>query len=200
MNRFDLVASSWDSNSKRVQIAQSTTQKIIEIIPLGLHFEVLDYGCGTGLLGFGLSEYVKSVIGMDSSQAMIEEFNKKAKELKFANIKAMYHDINDNELPKNSFDLIASSMTLHHIADTHDFIQKCYESLKKHGYLCINDLLKEDGTFHEHGNDGVFHFGFTLHDLQNIFEKIGLRVIFADIVYTVQKSKEFPIFLIIGEK
>lgn len=200
MNRFDLVASSWDSNSKRVQIAKSAADKILEIVPIKDNFDVLDYGCGTGLLGFGLSEFVKSVTGMDSSKAMIEEFNKKSQELNFENSNAIFHDINDNYLPKNSFDLIVSSMTLHHIKDTDDFVAKSVESLKSDGYLCISDLVKEDGTFHESGNDGVWHFGFELDDLKKIFESNGMQVIFLEEIYIVEKNKNYPIFLIVGKK
>lgn len=200
MNRFDLVASSWDSNSKRVQIAKSAADKILEIVPIKDNFDVLDYGCGTGLLGFGLSEFVKSVTGMDSSKSMIEEFNKKSQELNFENSNAIFHDINDNYLPKNSFDLIVSSMTLHHIKDTADFVAKSVESLKSDGYLCISDLVKEDGTFHESGNDGVWHFGFELDDLKKIFESNGMQVIFLEEIYIVEKNKNYPIFLIVGKK
>lgn len=200
MNRFDLAASSWDGNSKRVQIAKSASDKILEIVPIDDKFEVLDYGCGTGLLGFALSEFSKSVIGMDSSHGMIDEFNKKANELDFKNANAIYHDINDNHLPKNSFDLIASSMTLHHIKDTNDFIQKSSQALKNGGYLCINDLVAEDGSFHESGNDGVWHLGFELENLRVIFESNGFDVIFLDEIFTVEKAKNYPIFLIIGQK
>ena len=142
MNRFDLAASSWDNNSKRVQIAQSAVENIVKHVPLNSNFDILDYGCGTGLLGFGLSEFAKSVTGMDSSKGMIDEFNKKANELGFKNVSAIYHDIHDNHLPCNTFDMIASSMTLHHINDTNDFLAKCALSLKDNGYLCINDLVK----------------------------------------------------------
>lgn len=200
MNRFDLAASSWDSNSKRVQIAQSAVENIIKHIPLKGDFDILDYGCGTGLLGFGLSEFAKSVTGMDSSKAMIDEFNKKANELGFKNANAIYHDIHDNHLPQNQFDMIASSMTLHHINDTNDFLEKCAFSLKENGYLCINDLVKEDGTFHEAGNDGVYHFGFDLEILRDLFLKNGFEVLFLDTVYVVKKSKDFPIFQAICKK
>lgn len=200
MNRFDLAASSWDSNSKRVQIASTAAKKIIEIVPINNDFDILDYGCGTGLLGLGLSEYAKSVVGMDNSTGMIEEFNKKVKELNFDNAQAIFHDITDNNLPINSFDVIVSSMTLHHILDTNDFISKCTEALRLDGYICMSDLVKEDGSFHEHGNDGVYHFGFELGELKKIFETNNLEVVYLNEIYKVQKEKEFPVFLIIGKK
>jgi len=200
MNRFDLAASSWDSNSKRVQIARSAIQKILDIVPIDKNYDVLDYGCGTGLMAFGLSEVTQNVLGMDSSVGMIEEFNKKAIELGFLNTKGEFHDITDNHLPINKFDMIVSSMTLHHIPNTDDFISKCATALRKSGYICMNDLEKEDGSFHEHGNDGVYHFGFEKEKIEEIFKNNNLEIVFFDTVYTIQKSKDFPVFLIVAKK
>ncbi|MEA1916024.1 MAG: class I SAM-dependent methyltransferase [Campylobacterota bacterium] len=200
MNRFDIVASTWDSNSKRLNIASSAVEKIKLHVALNKEQKLLDYGCGTGLMGFGLSDEVKEVVGMDNSQGMLDEFNKKAKDLEFNNITCKLHNISDNHIGENEFDVIVSSMTLHHIENTEDFILKAYQSLKDGGYLCINDLESEDGSFHEHSNDGVFHFGFDKESLRTIFKKVGFEVTFLETIYSVEKSKSFPVFLIIAKK
>mgnify|MGYP006371613195 FL=1 len=124
MNRFDNVAHDWEAKTSRVQIAKSSVDNIKEIVDLKPDFKILDYGCGTGLIGFGLSNETNTVIGMDYSIGMVEKFNSKAKELGFTNISAIQHNINEQELPQNEFDLIAISMTLHHIKDTEMFIKK----------------------------------------------------------------------------
>ena len=115
MNRFDNVAHDWEAKTSRVQIAKSSVDNIIEIVDLKPDFKIFDYGCGTGLIGFGLSNETNTVLGMDYSSGMVEKFNEKAKELNFTNISAIKHDINKEELPQKEFDLIAISMTLHHI-------------------------------------------------------------------------------------
>ena len=85
MNRFDNVAKDWESKPSRVQIAKSSVDNIIEIVDLKPNFKILDYGCGTGLVGFGLSNETNTVIGMDYSIGMVETFNETAKELGFTN-------------------------------------------------------------------------------------------------------------------
>jgi ubiquinone/menaquinone biosynthesis C-methylase UbiE len=201
MNRFDNVAKDWESKPSRVQIAKSSVDNIIEIIDLKPNFKILDYGCGTGLVGFGLSNETNTVIGMDYSIGMVEKFNEKAKSLGFTNINAIQHNINEQDLPQNEFDLIAISMTLHHIKDTNMFIQKAKFSLKVDGYLCINDLVKEDGTFHdEHKNDGVEHFGYDKEELCKLIKDNGFELIEYKIVYTdYRNNKEYPIFQIIAK-
>lgn len=41
---------------------------------------VLDYGCGSGLISQILAPYVKQVIGVDPSEAMVMEYNHKVYE------------------------------------------------------------------------------------------------------------------------
>ncbi len=201
MNRFDNVAQDWESKPSRVLIAKSSVDNIIETIDLKHDFKILDYGCGTGLIGFGLSNETNTVIGMDYSIGMVEKFNSKAKELGFTNISAIQHNINEQELPQNEFDLIAISMTLHHIKDTEMFIKKAKSSLKNGGHLCINDLVKEDGTFHdEHKNEGVEHFGYDKEELCNLIKNNGFEIIEYKIVYTDHRNnKDYPIFQIIAK-
>ena len=201
MNRFDNVAQDWESKPSRVLIAKSSVDNIIETIDLKHDFKILDYGCGTGLIGFGLSNETNTVIGMDYSIGMVEKFNSKAKELGFTNISAIQHNINEQKLPQNEFDLIAISMTLHHIKDTEMFIKKAKSSLKNGGHLCINDLVKEDGTFHdEHKNEGVEHFGYDKEELCNLIKNNGFEIIEYKIVYTDHRNnKDYPIFQIIAK-
>lgn len=201
MNRFDNVAADWESKPSRVQTAKSSVDNIKEVIDLKPDFKILDYGCGTGLIGFGLSTETNEVIGMDYSAGMVEKFNVKAKELGFTNISAIQHNINEQDLPSKEFDLIAISMTLHHIKDTNIFIKKVRMGLKDGGYLCINDLVTEDGTFHdEHKNEGVEHFGYDKDELCNLIESNGFEIVEYKIVYTDHRNnKEYPIFQIIAK-
>ena len=201
MNRFDNVAKDWESKPSRVQIAKSSVDNIIEIVDLKPNFKILDYGCGTGLVGFGLSNETNTVIGMDYSIGMVEKFNEKAKELGFTNISAIQHNINEQDLPQNEFDLIAISMTLHHIKDTEMFIQKAKSSLKNGGYLFIYVLVSEDGTFQEeHKNDGVVQFGYDENELCSLIKNNGFELIEYKIVYTDHRNnKEYPIFQIIAK-
>ncbi len=201
MNRFDEAAKSWDSKPSSVAIAKTCVNNINERIQLKEDFKILDYGCGTGLIAFGLSNANHNVVGMDNSQGMVDKFNEKAKELNYKNVKAIKHNINEQDLPKNEYDVIATSMTLHHIKDTNMFIRKCKESLKIGGYLCINDLENEDGTFHKkHNNDGVEHFGFDIKELSNIIENHGFEIIEASVVHTDERNDtKYPVFQIIAK-
>jgi len=201
LNRFDKAAASWDSKSSSLAIAKACVENIKIYINLKKNMNILDYGCGTGLVAIALSYEENTVLGMDYSQGMVDTFNEKINKLNYNNIKAIKHNINKDELAKNSYDLITTSMTLHHIEDTNMFIEKCKLALKNDGYLCINDLDEEDGTFHsKHKNDGVFHFGFEKVALSKILINNGFKIIDYKIVHIDKRNdKEYPIFNIIAK-
>ena len=201
LNRFDKAAASWDSKPSSLAIAKACVENIKKHINLKKNINILDYGCGTGLVAIALSYEENTVLGMDYSQGMVDAFNEKINKLNYNNIKAIKHNINDEELPKKSYDLITTSMTLHHIEDTNMFIEKCKVALKDGGYLCINDLDEEDGTFHsKHKNDGVSHFGFERVALSKVLINNGFKIIDYKIVHIDKRNdKEYPIFNIIAK-
>lgn len=200
MNRFDLAAKQWDSKPTSQLVAKATASNIQQHLSLEKK-DILDYGCGSGLLAFSLSNETNRIIGMDNSTGMVEVFNQKVKELGFNNIHAIKHNINKEPLPKNSFDVIVTSMTLHHIKDANNFFEQCKLALRPGGLLCISDLDEEDGSFHaQHNNDGVEHFGFSHEQIKAFYAKYGFELLFLENVCEITKEHEtFPIFLAIGK-
>jgi ubiquinone/menaquinone biosynthesis C-methylase UbiE len=202
LNRFDEAAKTWDQKQSSIDSSEACVQNLLKNIKLKDNANILDYGCGTGFISFSLRTETNNITGMDYSTGMIEQFNKKASELNHSNIKAIQHNMNEEELPKDEFDLIISSMTMHHIKDTNMFARKCYDTLKKDAIVCINDLEEEDGTFHQkHKNDGVHHFGYEKEKICKIFEDQGFVIISCNSVYIHERNdKEYPLFNLIAQK
>lgn len=202
MSRFDERAKDWDKKQTTLDKSDACINHLKEKIDFSNIKNILDYGCGTGLIAFNLVEENNEVLGLDNSIGMVEEFNKKVKEKNLSNIKAKKHNILEEDLPKNSFDLIVISMSLHHIEDINMFFKKSFEALKNGGYICVNDLDKEDGSFHaKHNNEGVYHFGFREDELVETAKKIGFSDSSFDIVYIFERENgNFPIFNFIAKK
>ena len=76
-NRFDLEALTWDDLPRRVNLAKAVVKNILSY--LKGDEKVLEFGCGTGLVGLNIAPFVKELIGIDISQKMVEKFNEKAK-------------------------------------------------------------------------------------------------------------------------
>jgi len=197
MSSFDKRAKDWDKLQRRVKNAKNIADAIEKSIDLKSFESVVDFGVGTGLLGFEIAKKVKKVYGIDTSAKMLEEI--KAKNTSDLYIKPIKKDL-INEKCDLEVDGIVSSMTLHHIEDIYHLFERFYEMLNKGGFLAIADLVKEDGTFHD-DNTTVKHFGFEKEYLFDILNEIGYKDYDFKITHSVKKPhKEFQIFLLTARK
>ena len=202
---FDQEAANWDQVPGRVKVARDIAQSMIKEITLTPDMDVLDFGCGTGLLALALQPFVRSITGVDSSLGMLDVFKTKIKEQHLSNVKANYLDLDKGEVLTGSYHLIVSSMTLHHVKNISPLLKQFYSILLPAGLLAIADLDLDDGKFHSN-NDGVFHLGFDREYLRLIFTEAGFQNIqthqAADIEKPVGdcKSRIFTIFLMTARK
>ncbi|BCD62610.1 methyltransferase [Nitratiruptor sp. YY08-26] len=192
MSSFDKRAQEWDKNDRRVQTAKKVANAVKSCIN-EKNLKILDFGCGTGLVSYELTNIADSITGIDTSPKMVEMFNAKSTT---PAIKAFCKDIDEIE---KKFDLIVSSMTFHHIKDIDAIIEKLRKKLQPGGIICVADLVKEDGSFHS-DNSEVHHFGFDVETLAKEFEKQGFTQVCQKIVHTIEKHKNFDVFLLCMQK
>ena len=198
---FKSSAATWDSDRGRLNTAKTVAQAIKNILPFKSVDYAMDYGCGTGLISLELLPVIKNLTGIDLSDAMLDIFRKKIKENNLKNVELVKINSELDELPYHPYDLIFSSMTIHHVEHHIELLEKFYNILNKKGVLVIADLQKEEGDFHS-DNSGVHHFGFDPDEFKIILKKIGFHNISYEIIHTIKKEtnnnqhKEFPVFLI----
>lgn len=201
VQRFDDAAAGWEEKPQRVALARGVAAAIRQAIPLADTMHVLEYGCGTGLVSRILSPHVEKILAVDTSPRMLEVLRQKVGEEKIGNIEPLVHDLTRDPLPAESFDLVMSSMTLHHIPDVEGLLHQLCAALKPGGYLAVADLVTEDGSFHD-DNRGVAHQGIDPETVRAILAKNGGRDIVVQEIYTIEKKQEhdatvrrYPVFL-----
>jgi ubiquinone/menaquinone biosynthesis C-methylase UbiE len=202
---FDKAAQTWDENPARVKLAQSIAAAILSQVPVDKSMDALDYGCGTGLVTLELQPHVKSITGADSSAGMLSILEEKIRAFGLANVRTLLLDLERDAPPAREFDLIVTSMALHHMADTVRIIRAFHTMLRPGGYLALADLDKEYRSFHE-DNTGVMHLGFSRDEIKSIMSGAG----FADLKDSTAAARtkqvegwgevSYPIFLISGRK
>ncbi len=195
---FDEAASTWDMGDVRVATARSIFQTLISRMALGSSMDLLDFGCGTGLLSFQAAPLVNSVTGVDLSPNMVAQLlQKNTPELQ---IDAVCQDIVNTPL-EQKFHGIISSMALHHVEELPALFSTFYTHLHRDGFIALADLETEDGTFHSNGNEGIYHLGFDRDGLRVLIETAGFKnVRFHEACTITKEAKSYPVFLVIATK
>ncbi|HJO95656.1 MAG TPA: class I SAM-dependent methyltransferase [Victivallales bacterium] len=116
--------------------------------------KILDIGCGTGLSSLIFLKHVKqcSITGIDPSPEMVNIFNEKINKLQLSNIiKCELGEVKKLSYKDSFFDIVTSTLALHHIKDKLHTIIKIYHLLKPGGKLVIGDMdLDATGNINDH--------------------------------------------------
>jgi 2-polyprenyl-3-methyl-5-hydroxy-6-metoxy-1,4-benzoquinol methylase len=202
---FDKEAAAWDEHPARMQLASDVAAAITRQVILTTDMDVLDFGCGTGLLTLQLAPRVKSITGVDSSRGMLNVLAAKVAKQNLTNVRTLLLDLEAGDTLTDEYDLIVSNMTLHHIRDIDFLLTRFSKAISPGGHLCIADLDLDDGLFHD-DNQGVFHFGFDRAALRQAFTEAGFGDAHDTTAAEVTKPtrlgelRRFTIFLMTGLK
>jgi len=196
---FDERAQTWDEEPRRVQLAADIFAALARRIPLRSDGSALDYGCGTGLLTFALAPRVRRVVAVDSSKGMLGVLAQKAQAAGIANVEPLLADFSKDPLPPGPFDLVASAMTLHHVADVEALCRKFFALLAPGGRLALADLDAEDGTFHA-TREGIHHFGFDRDAFAAQLAAAGFVDVQFDVAARIAKARDYSVFLATARK
>ncbi|MBT8421448.1 MAG: class I SAM-dependent methyltransferase [Gammaproteobacteria bacterium] len=202
---FDEEAASWDEKPGRIQLAKDIVHAISKEIVLTPEMDVMDFGCGTGLLTIQLAPFVRAITGVDNSRGMLDVFNAKIAERKLDTVNTVFMDLDRGDTLTGRYDLVLSNMTVHHIKEIAPLFEQFHQITAPGGYLCISDLDLDDGRFHD-DNSGVFHFGFDRINLRRVFAEAGFDDIRDTDAAAVMKPdvdgeiRRFTVFLMTGRK
>lgn len=200
---FDNIASTYDDEPRRVALMRAVGETIVREVALRTDMDVFDYGCGTGLVGLFLRPCVRSVTGADNSAGMLDVLRRKTAQQGLTHMHALQLDLQTDPVPKQRYDLIVTSMAMHHLHDLPRVLKAFRTMLRPQGVLCLADLDTEPGTFHPaDGNLGVHHHGFDRATLKQQLRDLGFTDVRDTTATTIRKpvdaghEEEFSVFLI----
>lgn len=163
----------WDSNPQVMALADLFSAELNKIVPDHSGLAILEFGCGTGLVGLRYAEKAASLDMVDASPAMLDVLRAKDE------ARASHVTVHEGTLSMlagqaaapESVDWIISNMALHHVKDIPTLIGDMHRLIKPGGRVTIGDLETEPGTFH--APEVVPHNGFDPQQLSRLFEKGG---------------------------
>lgn len=139
-------------------------RKVMEYIENSHYENILDFGCGSGVMLPFLSSISKQVIAMDVDLLPIQSVQKYIPIANNVQIKDGTK-INISDLSKNSFNLIVALDVLEHVQDLPKTLSEVFSLLKPNGQLIVSgpteNILYQigrkiagpeySGTYHERG-------------------------------------------------
>lgn len=204
-SRFDEGAAQWDNNPTRVNLARAVGSAICKAVPIDPHWRALDYGAGTGLLTLSLQPYVASILAVDFSSGMLDTLSAKLASAGINNVSVRQWNLENQPFPESGFDLVVSSMTLHHLRDVPLSLTRLAQTLRPGGWIAVADLDTEDGSFHAEKGD-VFHYGFARDQIKEWLTDAGCNQISIADAHTIRKPvstgelRDYGVFLATGQK
>ncbi|MCC7193413.1 MAG: metalloregulator ArsR/SmtB family transcription factor [Phycisphaeraceae bacterium] len=135
---------------------------------------VADLGCGTGALSVELAPYVRSVIGVDQSAAMLKAARRRAESLK--NVDLRRGDLEALPVDSETCDAALMVLVLTYVADPQRVLAEAARILKPAGKLILVDLLRHDRDDFRR-QMGQRHPGFDPAALQRLLEGVGMTAL-----------------------
>lgn len=138
-NDFDAKARSWDVDTSKSDRAGKVADAIARKVPGLAGARVLEYGAGTGLLGFELLGRVGHLTLADSSTEMLAVAREKAQARGVKNVEVLALDLAAGPLPEARYDSVCALLVLHHVPDVDLLLRRFRQILMPGGHLCISD-------------------------------------------------------------
>ncbi|NYF98356.1 class I SAM-dependent DNA methyltransferase [Janibacter cremeus] len=199
---FDDKAATWDDDPDKARQSGEVARGIAAAVPLAPRSRVLEYGAGTGLVMIALlDDLVEPILTLaDNSSGMRQVLADKVEAGVLPSpTRVSDLDLETHPVPTDRYDLVLSSMVMHHVKSLDVVLAAFFEVLGPGGHLCIADLDKEDGSFHQHDFDG--HHGFDRTSLQASLERAGFTdVTVSDCSSITRDDATYPVFLAVARK
>jgi len=166
-NEWNDYAKDWEANPQVVQYSKLAFNNLLKVVDIdGLN--ILDFGCGTGLLSELLLSRAKKVVALDPSTEMTLVLkNKNLPNIGVIDEILTQNLIQTNTLLSNKFDLIVASSVC-------GFLPNYKETLK-----LLKSMLTQNGIFVQWdwlANKDNPEIGLTMNEIESAFKEVKLKL------------------------
>ncbi|WP_068250588.1 class I SAM-dependent DNA methyltransferase [Janibacter corallicola] len=199
---FDEKAATWDDDGDKERQSGEIARGITAAASPAGGDRLLEYGAGTGLVTQALLEATPGLLVTlaDNSTGMREAIGNKVEAGALPPDTRVWDlDLESDPVPEDRFELIVTSMVMHHVKELETVLRGFATMLEPGGHLCIADLDHEDGSFHDHDFEG--HHGFHRSEVEASLTAAGLvEVHIGDGTSIEREDGTYPVFLAVATR
>ncbi len=154
-------------------------------LPMSAESEVLDVATGTAEFARALAPHVSSVVGVDATDAMLEQGARFVRENGIENIEFRKGIVQALPFEDQSFDIVASRYAFHHFEDPAPVVAEMARVCRTEGHVIIVDIvapekaMAEEYNYYERLCDPSHTRCLDFDEFQALFRESGLDVISA---------------------
>ncbi|MCK6265699.1 methyltransferase [Vibrio sp. ZSDE26] len=190
-NEWDEYAKTWETEQATSEFASHVFEQLIKQTSLkGKH--VLDFGCGTGLLSQKMVYAAKDIVALDSSEAMIEQLDKK----ELANVEPVVDELTRGLVAqhpafRNQFDIVVASSVCSFLPSFSETADVIYSILDNDGVFIHWDWVAE--------NEGGF--GLTQTKVEHVLTSVGFEDVSVSVAFEMDtKQGKRSVLMGVGKK
>jgi ArsR family transcriptional regulator len=166
---FSGAAGRWDRMRSALYGEAFSQAALLSLLPPD--WVVADLGCGSGTVAATLAPYVRSVIGVDQSAAMLKSARKRTAGLR--NVELRQGSLESLPVESRSVDGALLLLSLSYVADPLRALTEAAQILKPGGRLVVVDLLRHDREDFRR-QMGQSSLGFEPEELARVLDEAGL--------------------------
>ncbi len=159
-------------NEKLLEPGQSWRLWATALSSLLPPLEVVDFGCGSGVMTVELARWAKHVTAIDRSEAALAQAAERAQRLD--NVTFLNADLSALPASVKKQDLVIISQSLHHVEDPRAVLAQALRVLKPGGKAVVLELMPHQEQW-VHTRLGHRHLGFEPAELQALMGDVGFQ-------------------------
>lgn len=165
---FSGAAGQWDSLRAELFGARSGGAGLLALLDGG--WVVGDLGCGTGAVAAELAPYVRRVVGVDGSRAMLTAARRRLQP--FGNVELRQGELEALPVEAEELDAAVLSLVLHYVAEPELALLEARRALRPGGRLVVVDMLAHGRAEYREQMGHVWQ-GFTQEQVAGWLEVAG---------------------------
>ncbi len=158
---------------------------------------VADLGCGTGEVSAAIAPFVKRVIAIDGSAAMLNAAKRRLQA--FANVDLRRGDLEALPQGNDVIDAATLMLVLHHVPDPERALAETARVLKPGGRVVVVDMLPHDRESYRQQMGHVW-LGFSEQHVTRMLQESGFANVRVATLPTDVKAKGPALFVATGIK